>query len=95
MDGATIEALAAQFVEVVVAPSYTSDAVAAIARKQNVRVLEVPRPPAAEVEELDLKRIGGGFLVQTTDTRNVAREDLRVVTRVEPTEAQIDDLLFA
>ena len=95
VDGATIDAIAAQFVEVVIAPSYTSDALAAIARKQNVRVLEVPLPGAAEVEELDLKRIGGGFLVQTTDARNVGRDDLRVVTRVSPTDAQIDDLLFA
>ena len=41
------------------------------------------------------KRIGGGFLVQTSDARDIKREELKVVTRVQPTPAQVDDLLFA
>jgi len=96
VDGATVEAVAAQFVEVLIAPGYTDDALAQIARKKNVRVLEVPLPPADQhADQWDYKRIGGGLLVQTEDTRNIDRADLRVVTRIQPTAAQVDDLLFA
>jgi phosphoribosylaminoimidazolecarboxamide formyltransferase/IMP cyclohydrolase len=96
VDAATLEAVAGQFVEVVIAPGYTGDAPAVMARKQNVRVLEVPLPAAGAREEAwDWKRIGGGFLVQTADARDVTRDDLSVVTRVRPTSAQVDDLLFA
>jgi phosphoribosylaminoimidazolecarboxamide formyltransferase/IMP cyclohydrolase len=94
VNAATLEAVAAQFVEVVVAPAYEADALPVIASRKNVRVLEVPLPANGR-EELDFKRVGGGFLVQTADARNIARSELKVVTRVTPTPAQIDDLLFA
>ena len=96
VDAATLEAVAAQFVEVVIAPGYSADALAVMARKQNVRVLELPLPGGASATDtLDFKRVGGGFLVQSADERDVTRNDLNVVTRVAPTPAQIDDLLFA
>jgi phosphoribosylaminoimidazolecarboxamide formyltransferase / IMP cyclohydrolase len=96
VDGPTIEAVAAQFVEVLIAPAYTDDALAQIAHKKNVRVLEVPLPSGdARSDEWDYKRVGGGLLVQTADARNIDRRDLRIVTRAQPTDAQIDDLLFA
>jgi phosphoribosylaminoimidazolecarboxamide formyltransferase/IMP cyclohydrolase len=100
VDAATLEAVSAQFVEVLVAPSYAPDALAVIAQKKNVRVLEVPLAPATAAAAtarrgLDLKRIGGGLLVQDADVRSVGRDELRCVTRVAPTPAQLDDLLFA
>jgi phosphoribosylaminoimidazolecarboxamide formyltransferase/IMP cyclohydrolase len=82
-----------QFVEVLIAPSITPEARAVFASKQNVRLLEVPLGAAANA--LDFKRVGGGMLLQTPDTRNVVRAELRVVTKLAPTEAQFDDLLFA
>ncbi len=82
-----------QFVEVLIAPSVTPEARTLFAAKQNVRLLEVAMGSAANA--LDFKRVGGGLLVQTSDTRNVAREELRVVTKLAPTPAQLDDLLFA
>jgi phosphoribosylaminoimidazolecarboxamide formyltransferase/IMP cyclohydrolase len=96
VDAATLDAVAAQFVEVVIAPGYSPDAIAAIARKKNVRVLEVALPgPADAASEWDFKRVGGGMLVQTADDRAVAAGDLRVVTTAAPTPAQLADLLFA
>jgi phosphoribosylaminoimidazolecarboxamide formyltransferase/IMP cyclohydrolase len=77
-----------------IAPGYTADALAVIARKQNVRVLELPLPHP-DAGELDVKRVGGGLLVQTADVRQVGASELTVVTRVQPTPAQVDDLLFA
>jgi phosphoribosylaminoimidazolecarboxamide formyltransferase / IMP cyclohydrolase len=82
-----------QFVEVLIAPGFTPEARALFAAKQNLRVLEVPL--GAGSNALDFKRVGGGMLLQTPDLKNVARAELRVVTRLAPTAAQMDDLLFA
>src|SRR4030095_16671080 len=65
VDAATLEAVAAQFLEVLIAPAYTDDALAAIARKANVRVLQVALPEGNVHNAFDLKRVGGGFLVQS------------------------------
>ena len=95
LDEATAQRIGAnkQFVEVLIAPSVTAEARTIFAAKQNVRLLEVAL--GSGVNALDFKRVGGGLLVQSTDTRNVAREELRVVTKLAPTAAQLDDLLFA
>jgi phosphoribosylaminoimidazolecarboxamide formyltransferase/IMP cyclohydrolase len=96
VDAATVEAVALQFLEVLIAPAYTDDALALIARKANVRVLEVPLPTGAiATNPWDMKRVGGGFLIQSPDDRNVGESELKVVTRLAPTAAQVDDLLFA
>jgi phosphoribosylaminoimidazolecarboxamide formyltransferase / IMP cyclohydrolase len=93
LDGATAEQVARQFVEVVIAPDITPDARAVFAAKQNVRLLEVELSRATNA--LDMKRVGGGMLLQSADAKNVSRDDLRVVTRKAPSGAQLDDLLFA
>jgi phosphoribosylaminoimidazolecarboxamide formyltransferase/IMP cyclohydrolase len=96
VDAATLEAVAGQFVEVLIAPAYTDDAIGAIAQKKNVRVLEVALAGGASApDQLDFKRVGGGLLVQTADAKLVARSELKVVTRRVPTDAQLDDLMFA
>ena len=93
-----------QFVEVLIAPGFTPEARAILAPKQNVRVLEVPLGTAANAldfkresrqDTLDYKRVGGGMLLQTPDTKNVAASELRVVTQLAPTAQQLQDLLFA
>ncbi len=95
VDAKTLDAVAAQFLEVLVAPGYTPDALAVIAQKKNVRVLEVPLPSASVPAQLDLKRIGGGLLLQSADTANVALSEIKVVTRKAPTAEELTDLLFA
>ena len=93
VDGAAAEAVARQFVEVLVAPGYSAEALAVFSAKQNVRVLEVPL--SRQVQALDFKRVGGGALLQSTDAMNVSRDALRVVSRRVPSPAELDDLLFA
>jgi phosphoribosylaminoimidazolecarboxamide formyltransferase/IMP cyclohydrolase len=83
------------FVEVLIAPAFTAAAKALLQSKQNLRVLEIPLPPATGQHALELKRVGGGLLVQTPDAFNVTPEQLNVVTQKAPTPAQIQDLLFA
>jgi phosphoribosylaminoimidazolecarboxamide formyltransferase/IMP cyclohydrolase len=95
VDARTLDAVVAQFLEVLIAPAYTADALGVIAQKKNVRVLEVPVADTALAPQLDLKRVGGGLLVQTADARNVQRSELKVVTRRAPTEAEFADLMFA
>jgi phosphoribosylaminoimidazolecarboxamide formyltransferase/IMP cyclohydrolase len=77
----------------VIAPGVEPEAAQALAAKANVRVLEVPLAPGAN--EFDFKRVGGGLLVQTSDTATMSATGLKVVTRKQPSEAQIADLLFA
>jgi phosphoribosylaminoimidazolecarboxamide formyltransferase/IMP cyclohydrolase len=94
-DGAAAEAIhaAKQFVEVLIAPAITPEARALFASKANVRLLEVPL--STQTNALDLKRVGGGLLLQSADARNVQRSELKLVTKKQPTAAQLDDLMFA
>ena len=89
-----VEAVSEQFLEVLIAPGYTPDALSRIAKKTNVRVLVVPRASAVTVQGWDMKRVGGGMLLQTADRYDVSRGELRVVTRKAPTEEQLADLMF-
>jgi phosphoribosylaminoimidazolecarboxamide formyltransferase / IMP cyclohydrolase len=94
LDEATAAQITAnQFVEVIIAPSATEAALRVTAAKQNVRVLTVPLSNA--YNQYDMKRVGGGLLVQSPDTLNVQVAQLRVVTKVQPTQQQVQDLLFA
>jgi phosphoribosylaminoimidazolecarboxamide formyltransferase/IMP cyclohydrolase len=93
LDRATAEEIGKQFAEVIIAPRVEPDARAAFAAKQNQRVLGVPL--SHEVQAHDYKRVGGGLLVQSSDSKVLERKDLVVKTRLKPTEAQWADLLFA
>jgi phosphoribosylaminoimidazolecarboxamide formyltransferase/IMP cyclohydrolase len=100
LDAATAAAIVErQFVEVIIAPSVSDEAAAAVAEKKNVRLLacgewstEGPAPTAAP---LDYKRVNGGLLVQDRDLGRVTAANLKVVSKVQPSEQQLNDLLFA
>ncbi|MBP7658615.1 MAG: bifunctional phosphoribosylaminoimidazolecarboxamide formyltransferase/IMP cyclohydrolase [Burkholderiaceae bacterium] len=93
LDAAAAEHVAKQFVEVLIAPAFDAGARALFAGKQNVRLLEIPL--ARHSNRYDLKRVGGGLLVQSPDERNLATAELRVVTKLAPSPQQMADLLFA
>jgi phosphoribosylaminoimidazolecarboxamide formyltransferase/IMP cyclohydrolase len=93
IDSNTAEAISGQFVEVVIAPQIDEGARNVFAKKQNVRLLEIPQADGAN--EFDYKRVSGGLLIQSPDIRNVSAEELRVVTRKKPDDQQMSDLLFA
>ncbi|GAB2581063.1 bifunctional phosphoribosylaminoimidazolecarboxamide formyltransferase/IMP cyclohydrolase [Dyella jejuensis] len=100
VDGATARAIVErQFVEVVLAPGYADDALKAFAKKTNVRVLQIPPPAHGDLSRAhpgnDSRRIGSGLLIQTADRGMVTADDLKIVTRRAPTEAQVHDLIFA
>ena len=87
------EIIAKQFVEVIIAPGASEAACKVLAAKQNVRLLTVPLSHAHN--RYDLKRVSGGLLVQSPDTLNVQAAQLRVLTKAQPSAAQMQDLLFA
>ena len=93
LDGKTAQAIAKLFVEVLIAPSFSAEARTIMAAKQNVRLLEIAL--GAGQNPYDVKRVGGGLLVQSPDAKNVGLEELRVVTKQQPTQQQLQDMMFA
>ncbi|MES2017373.1 MAG: bifunctional phosphoribosylaminoimidazolecarboxamide formyltransferase/IMP cyclohydrolase [Pseudomonadota bacterium] len=93
LDAKTAEAIAKLFVEVLIAPSFSAEARAIMSAKQNVRLLEIPL--GAGQNPFDVKRVGGGLLVQSPDAKLVGLDELRVVTKLQPTQQQLQDLMFA
>ncbi len=90
-----------QFVEVLIAPAFTPEALEVFKAKANVRILQIELPPGGETDwkqgrnATDVKRVGSGLLMQTADNHELALADLKVVSRLQPTPAQLRDLLFA
>ena len=83
-----------QFVEVVIAPDYEKAALEIFAQKKNIRVLKVdlvqddPYPGV-------IKKVSGGILIQSDDTFMIPQEDLKCVTKRQPSDNEINDLMFA
>lgn len=84
-----------QFVEVIVAPGITPEAMTVVAAKPNIRLLDCGQWPAEPTPAWDFKRVNGGLLVQDRDDGAVTLQQLKLVTRREPSEQEIVDLLFA
>ncbi|MCW8824806.1 MAG: bifunctional phosphoribosylaminoimidazolecarboxamide formyltransferase/IMP cyclohydrolase [Gammaproteobacteria bacterium] len=84
-----------QFVEVIIAPFVSDEAQAAIEAKKNVRLLVTGHWSIAPVKSLDFKRVNGGLLVQDRDLGMVNQGDLKVVSKRQPSEQEMNDLLFA
>jgi phosphoribosylaminoimidazolecarboxamide formyltransferase/IMP cyclohydrolase len=84
-----------QFVEVIIAPSVSAEALAAVATKKNVRLLECGAWGSERPQDFDYKRVNGGLLIQDRDNGMISEEDLKVVTERIPSQAEMTDLLFA
>jgi phosphoribosylaminoimidazolecarboxamide formyltransferase/IMP cyclohydrolase len=93
VDSNAAEAVVKQFVEVLIAPSFSDSARQIFSTKQNVRLLEIPLGRAINAH--DFKRVGGGLLVQSPDAKNVLHAELKVVSKKQPTQKQLQDLMFA
>jgi phosphoribosylaminoimidazolecarboxamide formyltransferase/IMP cyclohydrolase len=96
VNAALVEAIfARQFVELIIAPEFDSDALAVCARKGNVRVLATGDLAAANETQMEYRSTDGGLLVQTRDSLAVSPADLKVVTKRTPAASELADLLFA
>jgi phosphoribosylaminoimidazolecarboxamide formyltransferase/IMP cyclohydrolase len=101
LDASAAQAVSKQFVEVLMAPEFTPEALEVFKSKVNVRILQIALPPGGTTDwdngrnAMDVKRIGSGLLMQTADNRELTLGELRVVTKKQPTAEQLQDLLFA
>ena len=96
LDAQTAEAICAkQFVEVIIAPSVSADALAVVAAKKNVRLLECGTWGDRRPQDFDYKRVNGGLLIQDRDNGMITEEDLKVVSKRVPTQIEMTDMLFA
>ncbi len=101
VDLSVAEAVSKQFMEVLIAPDFTSDALHLLKAKANVRVLKIalPKGGASAWEQgrnsHDIKRVGSGILIQTADNHEIAESDLKIISAKQPTPAQLQDMLFA
>ncbi len=92
-DKAIAEAIAKVFIEVLIAPSYSAEALAILASKPNLRVLELQDTTSATLQEF--KFIEGGLLIQDKDLSAIDYQDFKIVTNAKPTEKEIATMLFA
>ena len=101
LDAAAASEIVKQFVEVLMAPGFTPEALEIFKGKVNVRILQIDMPPGGKTDwdngrnAMDIKRIGSGLLMQTSDNNELTLADLKVVTKKAPTAQQLQDLLFA
>lgn len=101
LDGAAAQAVSKQFVEVLMATDFTPQALEVFKAKANVRLLKISLPAGGTTDwdngrnAMDVKRVGSGLLMQTADNREITLAELKVVTRQQPTQQQLEDLLFA
>jgi len=94
MDKETAREIALTFVEAVIAPDFSSEALSLLAAKKNLRLLKYP-DVAKPLHPLDYKRVEGGVLVQEADRWQVSSQEWTVVTRRNPTAEEVEALLFA
>jgi phosphoribosylaminoimidazolecarboxamide formyltransferase/IMP cyclohydrolase len=95
LEARTAEDLAKLFLEVVIAPDATPEALAVLATRKNVRVLLAGTLPDPNSAGMTIKSVAGGYLFQSRDNGHVGRNELKVVTKRAPTPKELDDLLFA
>jgi phosphoribosylaminoimidazolecarboxamide formyltransferase/IMP cyclohydrolase len=94
LDVACAEAIAEIFSEVIIAPEFTSDALAVLRKKKNLRLLRILKSPI-DAQSWDLRSVGAdSFLWQERDLKGVTAEGLKVVTRRRPTEEELKAMLF-
>jgi phosphoribosylaminoimidazolecarboxamide formyltransferase/IMP cyclohydrolase len=96
LDAATAEKICdKQFVEVIIAPTVSEGAIASVAAKKNVRLLQCGTWGTERPQDFDYKRVNGGLLIQDRDNGMISQQDLQVVTERIPTDAEMSDMLFA
>jgi phosphoribosylaminoimidazolecarboxamide formyltransferase/IMP cyclohydrolase len=97
VDRAAAEAVSKQFVEVLMAPDFSAEALEVFKSKVNVRLMKIALPAdyGRVRNALETKRVGSGLLLQSADTHELALADLKVVTVKQPTPQELNDLLFA
>ena len=95
IDAETAEEIGKIFVEIIIAPSFTDEALDILKRKENIRLMTLPQiEKQAPQASLDIKKVDGGILIQGIDNELFDEQELKVVTQKQPTPEQIEDMKF-
>lgn len=95
VDEATAQEMSKIFLEIIIAPSFSQKAFEILSAKKNIRLLELPNLAKPNIKgTLDMKKVVGGLLVQELDTELLNEEDIKCVTKRQPTEKELEDLKF-
>jgi len=94
VDEKTAEKMSKRFIECVIAPDFDEDALKILKKKKNIRLIKTG-PVGKENPKIDIKKVSGGFIVQEYDNRSLEKKDLKVVTKKNPSEKELESLLFA
>jgi phosphoribosylaminoimidazolecarboxamide formyltransferase/IMP cyclohydrolase len=95
IDAGTAEEINKIFIEIVIAPDFTEEALDILKKKQNIRLLKLEGIDEKLENQIDLKKTSGGVLIQDADAQLFNEEDLKVVTDRIPTEREMQDMIFA
>lgn len=96
VDGEMANALGGLFVEVIAAPDFDKEALKILKKRENIRLLEMGKDSlAGKWKGFDFKRVRGGFLAQDPDTLELSLSDIKVVSKKQPSVAELEDLFFA
>ena len=95
IDGPTAAKISELFTEVVIAPGASEEAISIFAKKKNLRLMVADAMPDLKAKGRAIRNVAGGFLVQGRDSGHITESDLKVVTKVKPSDQQTADLLFA
>jgi len=95
IDLRTAEEMAKIFLEIIIAPEYDEEALKIFKAKKNLRVLQLDDMDYRDEFAIDMKKVGGGLIVQGKDLELLNEEDIKVVTDRAPSEKEMQDLLFA
>lgn len=94
IDAATAALLHELFLEIVIAPDFTQEALDVLCKKKNLRLLKLDVQSSSQATDYAITTVNGGMLVQETDVHSLSRDEVKVVTDREPTEAEWKQLLF-
>lgn len=95
IDAKTAEEISKIFLEIVLAPSFTKEALEILTKKKNIRILKLENIERKQPEgSFDIKKVSGGMLIQDIDNKLLNEEELKVVTKRKPTDKEMEDLLF-
>lgn len=95
IDAETAEEINKIFLEIVLAPSFTDEAIQILTKKKNIRILKLSNLERKQPESAyDIKKVSGGILIQDIDNKIFNEDELKVVTKRQPTEKEMEDLIF-
>ncbi|MDP4093638.1 MAG: bifunctional phosphoribosylaminoimidazolecarboxamide formyltransferase/IMP cyclohydrolase [Bacillota bacterium] len=96
IDAKTAKEIVKIFLEIIIAPSYSEEALSILSQKKNLRVLQLDNISAKLPENsYDMKKVAGGLLVQNRNNSLLNKEDIKYVTESKPNQAQMEDMIFA